>query len=244
MLFPRRCYGECPHDRINVQSSGWYSGTPILDQMRVEWNEMATAASGVPADEVTVKEETPAGCPIELIDTTSAVVATEARPDRTILSGIYNITSERLDRRYKRIPHDPFQLTLFVDEETDIWWGKLQRMKFECFMKIDPGPSYGSDDLWTEYSLGFRIHNTDYGDLQFSKPCKGKIRFDEASKTLEGTLFDVPWDLGDEDFKGRRLSGPKRPDELGSEWNRIVTETFSRQRKNISMRQRIPSIGS
>lgn len=128
------------------------AGTLILDQMRVEWSETATAVSDAPAEEVTVKEETPAGDPPELVETTSGVVATELWQDRTILSGTYSITSERLDCHYKYIPHDLFQLTFcfFFEEKTDIWWGKLTWMKFEAFLKIDPGPSYDSgDNLWS-----------------------------------------------------------------------------------------------
>lgn len=96
------------------------AGTAVLDQLRVEWSEIATVMSNGPAEEITVKEETPAEDLPEFADMTSAIKATEAGQDRPILSRTYNITSERLDHRYKHIPHDPFQLTLFIEEETDI----------------------------------------------------------------------------------------------------------------------------
>lgn len=102
-------------------------------------------------------------------------------------------------------------------------------MEFEAILKIDPGPSYGGDDLWSEYPLGFRVRNRDFGYVQFAKSCVGTIRFDEANKTLEGTLEDVRWDLGAVDFKGKRLPGPKRSGELGSEWNYFVEDFFGRR---------------
>lgn len=145
--------------------------TPVLDQMRVEWSQMATAMHDAPAKKPRAKKEKPS-VPISKHSNTAASGSSGEQND-VYLSGTYNINSDTIEETFLLPAASlPLRLTLFTEESTGIWWADFQWACFDGVIKINPGPTY--DTIDRPHSLGWRIRNTETGSLTFGRDCTGR----------------------------------------------------------------------
>ncbi|KAJ4363336.1 hypothetical protein N0V95_001109 [Ascochyta clinopodiicola] len=189
-------------------------GTPVLDQLRVEWSQMPTAMHDAPSKKPRAKSQK---------QKSPVLTSPTATHDDIYLSGTYRIITPDIE---EPLPQDPgLRLTLFTDEATGIWWASFHWPPFNGLMKIDPGPTYNT--VTSTHSLGWRIRNEETGGLSFGKGRTGEIKFDGLERTLEGALYGVP---GVEivEFEGRRMAGPRRVGGLKGEWDWFVEEAYGR----------------
>lgn len=195
------------------------AGTPVLEQMRIEWGQMPIAMRAAPAKKPRPKKEKPAESPAHPNTTTNRI----SDDDLDIyLSGTYKIASDSIEDTF--VIHSPLRLTLFT-EATGIWWASFQWACFDGVIKIDPGPTY--ETIEQPHSLGWRIRNTETGTLTFGRDCTGDIHFEGDNRALAGTLYGVPG-IGRVDFVGKRLAGPRRTGGLKNEWDWFVGEAYGR----------------
>lgn len=145
-------------------------------------------------------------------------------PSDIVLSGTYDIGIDWIMYPiFDTYADGPFKLDVFMDGTTGICWAKFHWALLDGIIKMDPGPTY--DTATHFHTLGWRIRNEETGKLTFGRNCTGKIRFHEATGTLEGYLYDVPG-AGRIDFQGNRIPGPRRVGDLSMEWDHFVKEAY------------------
>lgn len=149
-------------------------------------------------------------------------------PGDIVLSGTYDVGKDWIMHPVFDADTDgPFQLDVFMDGATGIWWAKFHWAMLDGIMKMDPGPSYETATHFQ--TLGWRIRNEDTGKLTFGRNCTGKFRFDQETGTPEGYLYDVPG-AGRIDFQGNRVPGPRKDGDLSREWDYFVEEAYGATR--------------
>ncbi|KAF3042083.1 hypothetical protein E8E11_008255 [Didymella keratinophila] len=81
-------------------------------------------------------------------------------PGDIILSGTYDIDIDWIMHPvFDAYIDGPFQLDVFMDGTTGIWWAKFNWAMLDGIIKMDPGPTY--ETATNFHTLGWRIRNVD-----------------------------------------------------------------------------------
>ncbi|KAF2128457.1 hypothetical protein P153DRAFT_367594 [Dothidotthia symphoricarpi CBS 119687] len=201
-------------------------GTPVLDQMRIEWGQMSAVMKDAPAKKPRTKKERPSDSkPTTKKSTLPAGSEQEDEQMDVYLSGTYKIDSPTLCSTFPSFDPNSFRLTLITDEQRGIWWAKFVWGSLSGIIQLNPGPTY--DTLDESHSLGWRIKDLNNGEMRFGKNCTGKMKFFGHERALEGCLFEVPH-IGTVEFWGERIPGPRRVKGLQDEWDAFVREAYGR----------------